>query len=478
MNLFLLSLILIVGYLIIDWIGKNRRIHKNEPPGPRALPLIGNLHQIGPLPHIGFTEMTKKYGHVFRVWLGDNYHVIVDDPEVIKEITVRNFDNFTNRLLSPSFEVMSRGYINLAVGRDDHWYHLRKLVSNAFTKTKIRTVGFVIEEHIDHLIRRMKLFEKDNQPFYPRFHLKKYAVNIIFSMVFSDEIPYDEDVHEGRMQSLFVPIDKVMRHLGSGKLADCVNILKPLLKFKQRTFGTDMDIVFKITAEIYDEHVATLDENNPRDLFDSLIIDSKGKHRDSVIMVGTDFIISGTETSASTIEMFMMYMINNQEVQEKVASELASIVGVGNRVSMSHRPKCPYTIAVIHEVMRMMPVAALVPRMAKESIMLADKYFIAKGTHMLINYRSWNHREDLWELPEQFLPERFLGQSTDFQPFSSGPRNCVGQNLAVEEVFVGCANIIHNFRLSSVDGKPVAEEETFGLTICPKEFQVSVQSRT
>ncbi|GAM27019.1 hypothetical protein SAMD00019534_101940, partial [Acytostelium subglobosum LB1] len=482
MNIITLSILLLVVYLVLDFILKNKKQSKYDPPGATALPLLGNLHQIGSLPHIGLENMAKKFGHVFRFWMGDVYAVVVSDPEVIRDIIVKKFDIFTNRTMSPSFDVMSRNYVNLAVARDQHWYHIRKLVANAFTKTKLRAVSTVMDEQIDNLMRKMTQFEKNKQPFYPRNHLKKFALNIIFSIMFSDEIPFEEEEHEGRMARLFKPMDIIMKELGSANLGDCINFLRPLRTLKFKLFGSEMDKVFEITEEIYNEHLETLDENNPRDLLDNLIIDSKGQHKESVIMIGNDFILAGSETSASTVEMFMMFMINYPEIQEKMAGELASVVGLGNRATVTHRAKCPYTNAVIKEVMRIMPVAPLgLPRQAKESIIVADKYFIPKGTMVIINQRALHHNTEHWVNPEQFMPERFLVEDDKhndyFQPFSSGPRNCVGQNLAVEEMFVACANIINTFKLNSIDGKPVNEEELFGLTITPNQFQVCLEAR-
>ncbi|GAM22632.1 hypothetical protein SAMD00019534_058070, partial [Acytostelium subglobosum LB1] len=382
MNTYTLIAVVIIVYLILDFIYKIRRLTKDDAPGPMPLPLIGNLHQVGPSPHIGMAKLTEKFGHVMRIWLGDNYHIIVSDPAIVREMVVRNQDNFTNRIQSPSLEIMSKGYLNMVVGRDEHWSHIRKLVSNSFTKTKLRSFSSAIEEQGDHLITKLRQFEKDNQ--------------------------------------------------------------------------------------------------SPRDIMDSLIIDAKGELKDSVIMVGVDFIIAGTETSASTIEMFMMYMINHPDIQAKVASELASAVGPGNRVTFSHRPHVPYTVAVINEVMRIRPVVALAPRECKEACMLGGKYYVPAGTQLFVNQKAMNFHPDHWDQPEKFNPERFLlndKYKDVFLPFSAGPRNCVGMNLAIEEVFVGCANILHNFILSSSNNQPIHEEEVFGLTIMPIPFQVCVNSR-
>ncbi|GAM24463.1 hypothetical protein SAMD00019534_076380 [Acytostelium subglobosum LB1] len=222
---------------------------------------------------------------------------------------------------------------------------------------------------------------------------------------------------------------------------------------------------------------------SPRDLLDHLIIDSKGQDKDSVVMVGNDFIVAGSETSASTLELLLMFMINYPEIQEKMAGELESVVGLGNRATVAHRSKCPYTNAVIKEVMRIMPVLPLgLPRQAKESIIIADKYYIPKGAMVMINQRALHHNSDHWTNPDEFRPERFLVEDVNhndyLQSFSCGPRNCVGQILALDEMFVGCANIVNRFKVNSIDGQPVNDEELFGLVITPNQFQVCLKARS
>ncbi|GAM17767.1 hypothetical protein SAMD00019534_009420, partial [Acytostelium subglobosum LB1] len=482
MNITTLSILFIVVYLVLDFIHKNKKLSKYDPPGATALSLLGNLHQIGSQPHKGLENMAKKFGPVFRFWIGDRYAVVLSDPNIIKEINVKQFDNFTYRAISPTFDVMSRWSADLTLARDERWHHVRKLMSNAFTKTKLRAYTIVIDEQLDHLMLQMNNFMKNKQPFYPRKYLHKYSLNMILSMMYSEEIPQEEG-QEGRMATLFPPMEIILKQLGTANLGDYINILRPLRALNYKIFGSETEKLYQISEKIYIEHVETLMRISPRDLLDNLIIDSKGEEdKESVIIVCNHFLMAGSDTCASTVEIFM-FMINNPDIQEEMATELARVVGKGNRASVEHRPECPISNAVIKEVMRIIPVAPLsLPRQAKESIIIADKYFIPKGAMVINNHRAVHHNTDHWDHPEKFMPQRFLDDGethNDFLlPFSSGPRNCVGQNLAIEEVFVACANNVHAFKLNSIDGKPVNEDEVFGLTIQPNLFQVCLEARS
>eukprot|EP01133_Synstelium_polycarpum_P020473 gene20473-24566_t len=349
----------------------------------------------------------------------------------------------------------------MAAADEERWTHSRNLVSNSFTKTKLKAMTDKLDLQASNLVASMAVYSKTGQPFYPRGHCKKYALNIVLNIVFSENIPYDEDITEGNMERLAGPIDATFKQLASANPADFITTLSPFYMAYKKFIGVPFDVVYQFTEEIYDQHVATLNPDKPRDLFDLLIIDSEGKEKESVIHIATDFVLAGTDTSASTIEWFTLLMCNHQEIQEKAYAELISVVGAGNKANLSHRIATPYINAVIKEVLRFRPIAPLgLPRIAKNDIVI-DNLKIPRGTQMILNHFALHHDESYWPSPEVFMPERFLTEShtEHWLPFSIGKRNCVGKNLAEDEIYLACANIILSFRLKSATGKPIPDKE-------------------
>ncbi|EFA81218.1 cytochrome P450 family protein [Heterostelium album PN500] len=470
MNIFIFFIILFTFYVITSYISKLRKFsEKNDPKGPSVIPVLGNLHQMGKLPHRTFLEMTKTYGDVFRVWMGDYYTVVVSDPVIAKLILVTHHDNFLNRVQNPTFSLTSNHYQNLAASRDERWHHNRKLVANSLSKSKLRSTVPVMEKQAELLTITMSQLQKSGRPFSPMKYCKKYALNIIFSIVFADEIPYEEGVEEGRFGMLLHPLDTVFKTLGAGSLVDYITIIQPLFYAYKRFTGTEMDPIFNFVSKLYDEHVATLDPNNPRDVLDVLIIDSEGKDRVGVIAVTIDFMLGGTDTSATTIEWFLLFMANNPDIQEKVGKELKEVGGVNGKFTLANKPNTPYLNAAIKETLRMRHVGPFgLPRETRESILLNDQVFIPKGSQIIICYYGMCHDEKRWNDPETFRPERFLDGSEEkhneyFLPFGQGPRNCVGMNLANDEMYIAISNIMSNFIVSSHDGKPIDDTENFGI---------------
>ena len=70
---------------------------RNLPPGPRALPIIGNLHLLGTHPHEDLAKLAKTYGPVMSLWFGQKLTVVATSPAAAEEILKTQGLNFTSR---------------------------------------------------------------------------------------------------------------------------------------------------------------------------------------------------------------------------------------------------------------------------------------------------------------------------------------------------------------------------------------------
>lgn len=83
--IWLLSLLFLISILITA-VKRTKQRGGRQPPSPPGLPFIGNLHQLGALPHQSLWELSKKYGPVMLVNLGRVSTVIVSSPETAKQV--------------------------------------------------------------------------------------------------------------------------------------------------------------------------------------------------------------------------------------------------------------------------------------------------------------------------------------------------------------------------------------------------------
>jgi cytochrome P450 len=139
-------------------------------------------------------------------------------------------------------------------------------------------------------------------------------------------------------------------------------------------------------------------------------------------------------------------------------------------------PSLPYIDAIVKETMRLHPVAPmLVPRLSREDTSIGG-YDIPAGTRVLVSVWSIGRDPELWEAPEEFMPERFIGSRLDVKgqdyellPFGSGRRMCPGYSLGLKVIQVSLANLLHGFEWKLPDGVELSMEEIFGLST-PRKF--------
>jgi len=192
-----------------------------------------------------------------------------------------------------------------------------------------------------------------------------------------------------------------------------------------------------------------------------------------------DLIAGGTESSAVTVEWAISELLKKPEVIAKATEELDRVIGRGRWVTEKDIPQLPYVDAIVKETMRLHPVAPLlVPRLAREDATFAG-YDIPAGTRVLVSVWSIGRDPALWDSPEEFMPERFLGSKLDVKgqdyellPFGSGRRMCPGYSLGLKVIQVSLANLLHGFTWSLPNGMTKEElsmEEIFGLST-PRKF--------
>ncbi|KAI3797216.1 hypothetical protein L1987_32471 [Smallanthus sonchifolius] len=182
---------------------------------------------------------------------------------------------------------------------------------------------------------------------------------------------------------------------------------------------------------------------------------------------------SCTDTVVTTIEWVMAELLKNKEIMRKVQKELTELNP--NSIKNSYISKLTYFNACIKETLRLHPVVpVLIPRRAIEACEVMN-YTIPQNAQVRVNVWAICHDPKVWEDPNTFKPERFLGSNIDFTghdyefiPFGGGRRMCPGLPSGVKSMQTMLASLIVGYDWSLPNGEDAAKldmTENFGVTL-------------
>ncbi len=175
--------------------------------------------------------------------------------------------------------------------------------------------------------------------------------------------------------------------------------------------------------------------------------DGRGMSDSAILDELNMLLIGGHDTSAITMSWVLYYLAQDQRegavATRRVRDEIQALFG-GGPIDPAQVHKLSYLQAVIDEVSRLRPVANAVSRRLTQPMKLGE-YDLPAGTVVMPSPTIMHYREDLWESPERFDPERFVDTRHSpfhFLPFGGGSRACLGRPFAATQMRVVLAEVL------------------------------------
>ncbi|CEF69640.1 Cytochrome P450 4V2 [Strongyloides ratti] len=468
---------------IISWYkARQRKFELGEKiPGPKRIPIIGNanlfqgniediVRRIQEEDNIGI----KNGDSLRRFWMGDDLVVqglTAEARKIIFDSSVEIRKGFIYKFL-----VKWLGY-GLITSDGDKWRGRRKMLTPTFHFNMLKKYfdSFNNESKI-MMTHFQKYCDKDIEvEVYP--FAKRAALDMICDTAMGVKVnAQDNHDHEyikavGRINALtsmffkniFYRFEPFYYIFGRGFERD--RILKTLTKFTSNVVKEKIDEFRRnngvIKEETFLSHLLELRAENS--LSDEDI-------REEV----ETFMFAGHDTTSSLHAFLWWSLACHPEIQNRVYDEIYDIFGNDDRdVKPEDLNKLKYTEMVIKETLRMFPTIPFIVRRLINEVEVCG-YTLPKETNFNFPIIIANYNETVFPDPYKFDPDRFLPENVakrnayDFTPFSAGPRNCIGQKFALNEVKVVLCWMLRKFKLNAK--RPFEEVKGIAeVTYCPKE---------
>ncbi|KAL3820970.1 hypothetical protein ACJIZ3_006875 [Penstemon smallii] len=438
--IFLMVFLLVLPLLKHLFFGVSQYDHQ-LPPGPYLWQILRNISLFINSPHIAFNKLDKIYGPLISFRIGGQLVVVASSQNTSKEILKNRA--FSGRYLpSAYYHIPGSSHLSVVSAKEcnDTWKSLRGIGQACIFSSK------AIESNTQ--IRKMKVTQmmdylKTKQGQIVNIENVIFATvsNIVANVLTSRDL-FGIDLEGIADRKLVAFMHQVTEKASSPGLSDLFPVLSKIDFWSKRS-GMDMYRLIKYTwGDIIKERRASNrhDSESEQDFFN-------------------EFLIAGTDSTTITAVMLMVKLVRNQEILSRVREEIANQAIDGNAINESCLSKCQYFQACIKETLRLhTPGPFGIPHRAIETCTL-NNYKIPKDTVVLVNFWAIHLDPDNWEDPESFKPDRFLGSKVDFMgahfeflPFSAGQRMCPGSNVAIKNVQLVVAYLVHYFNWNFSDG--------------------------
>ncbi|XP_056132348.1 cytochrome P450 2J4-like [Lampris incognitus] len=475
-------------FLVIADYMKNRR-PSSFPPGPRALPLVGNIFTVDfTRAHESLTQLAGTYGDVYSLRMGQTWMVVLNGLKILKEALVTHADSFSERPTLPLQQTITHNH-GIIMTNGPTWKQQRR-----FALSTLKFFGVGKKSLETAILVEFTFFAKEiaghkGRPFQPHFTINSTVSNIICSLVFGHRFEYGDE----RFINIMRKLDRAIQIEVSiwAQLYNSFPVLMKCLPGPHHTVQHIWNEVKDLIKEELQQHKKNRDPAEPRDYIDCYLNEiemSKGDagstfDEDNLVICTLDLFAAGSETTSTTLRWALLYMAKYPDVQEKVQAEIDRVIGSSRQPSMMDRANLPYTDAVIHEIQRMGNIVPLsIPHITNRDVQLGD-YTVPKGVTIIPNLTSVLFDKHEWETPFTFNPGHFLNEERKFVkpaaflPFSAGKRVCLGENLARMELFLFFTSLLQRFHFSMPAGVKPSLDYRFGLTLAPVHYEICATPR-
>ncbi|KAK0459289.1 cytochrome P450 [Desarmillaria tabescens] len=462
------------------------------PPGPKGLPLIGNLWDI-PVDHpwLTFAKWSSTYGDILYLSSPGNQTIVLNSAEAVTELLEKRSGNYSDR---PDFNMLHLSGWGFSLGfmRYSNWWRTHRRMFHQYFQPRAVPAYYLVQLKATSVLLR-QLIKSPSETFH---HIRHHAGSIIMKIVYDYDVDPDGDV----FVRLADQSNEALRIGGTEGtfLVDYLPILSrvpdwfPGAKFRKlaKTWMKDARAMIEEPFAYASESIANGNEalsfvsENLRKMKETELSDNSETSLEIIKNAAGVAFTGGADTTVSTVLSAILAFMLYPEVQAKAQAELDAVVGGFRLPNFDDHPQLPYIDAVLSEALRWNPVFPLSIPHRSVTDDVYKGYYIPGGKS-----RAVLHNEKDYPNPTIFDPERFMKKEGKELPpdpmaaFGYGRRVCPGRYLALNTAWIAIASIASTLSVSKAvdsDGRVIEPSDKFtgGFMSSPLPFKCMVMARS
>ncbi|XP_017886303.1 cytochrome P450 6k1-like [Ceratina calcarata] len=438
--------------------------------------VIGELH-----------NQASEDDDVLGIYILHKPYLLIRSPELIKQILVKDFNNFPDRFFTARSFRDKIGSSNLFTIQNPEWRYLRTKITPVFTSGKMKRVCELIAETSDCMSKYLEaeFSHGTKTKVLPMKEIAmKYTTDIISSVAFgikvnsfdSDKTKFYDQAQEGVRLTLYRSIrltimfffPKIAPYLGGQFLGSSTNYFR----------------------QVFWDSFHSREKSNIKrgDLIDSLIDLKSGEQEkqlkfegDVLVSQAAIFFVAGRESSVTTISMSLYELAKNPTIQKRAREEIREKLAQ-HGMTYEGIQSMKYLQQIMSETLRLYPPAPLLDRVAVNDYKIpGTDIVIEKGTPIYVALCGIHRDPRYFPDPLRYDPDRFSDENKDnikactYMPFGEGPRICIGARLGTLQSAMGIIPVLKDYEVSLdptykgryVDGRNIfiVPEEGFRLKL-------------
>ncbi|QCD77939.1 cytokinin trans-hydroxylase [Vigna unguiculata] len=398
-----------------------------------------------------FDKWRNEYGQVFMFSLGTTQILCVNQPDIVREVTVcTSLD-----LGKPAYQLKQLGPLvgqGILTSNGTKWVRQRKIIAPELYMEKVKGIMNIISESAVSVVNLWSnRIEAEGGAADIKVDecMRNFSGNVISKACFGSNYAKSEEI--------FLKLTALQERLSWKNLFRRIPGTCYLPTKTNREIWRLEKEVKEMILQVVKERKETSFE---KDLLQMVLENAMGSNL-SKEAIGSFIVdnckniyLAGYETTAVTATWCLMLLASNPDWQDRVRAEVTEICR-GGIPDFSMLGKMKQLGMVINEALRLYPPVTVMSREALEDMKFGE-LDAPKGLNIWVMVVSLHTNPDIWgDDAYKFKPERFANGTTGccklphvYMPFGVGPRVCLGQNLAIVELKMIIALILSKFTFS------------------------------